>query len=86
MLMPGADADIAVVLAERCRQSFAAIDTGETGHRFSISASFGIADTRTAGHDFNTLMIQADQAMYRAKENGRDRVGTFAMEPQAMSA
>lgn len=83
MLMPGVDANTAVVLAERCRLAFGAIDAGESGHRFSISASFGIADTRTAGYDFNKLMIQADQAMYRAKDAGRDRVGTYIAEATA---
>jgi diguanylate cyclase (GGDEF)-like protein len=80
MLMPGADASTAAALAERCRQAFTAIDAGESGHRFRISASFGIADTRSAGYDYNQLMIKADQAMYRAKEAGRDRVGTFATQ------
>jgi len=78
ILMPGADAAAAQALAELCRQSCAAIDTGESGQRFSTSASFGIADTRTAGHDLHKLMIQSDQAMYRAKDAGRDRVWTFS--------
>jgi diguanylate cyclase (GGDEF)-like protein len=86
MLMTGADASEAAALAERCRRAFAAIDASESGHRFRISASFGIADTETAGYDFQKLMIQADQAMYRAKQDGRDRVGTFATEHPATSA
>lgn len=86
MLMPGADASTAAALAERCRQAFTAIDAGESGHRFRISASFGVADTRSAGYDFDRLMIQADQAMYRAKEAGRDRVGTWSTARPAESA
>jgi diguanylate cyclase (GGDEF)-like protein len=80
ILMQGADMKEAAALAERCRQAFGAIDAGESGHHFRISASFGIADTDTAGYDFQKLMIQADQAMYRAKQDGRDRVGTFGMQ------
>ncbi len=78
ILMTDADAKEATALAEHCRQAFAAIDAGESGHRFRISASFGIADTDTAGYDLQKLMIQADQAMYHAKQDGRDRVGAFA--------
>jgi diguanylate cyclase (GGDEF)-like protein len=65
-------------MAERLRRAFAAIDAGESGHRFRISASFGIADTDTAGYDLQMLMRQADAAMYHAKDAGRDRVETFA--------
>jgi diguanylate cyclase (GGDEF)-like protein len=86
ILVTGADANQATALAEDCRQAFGAIDAGESGHRFRISASFGIADSDTAGFDLQKLMIQADQAMYHAKQDGRDRVGTFATEHPATSA
>jgi diguanylate cyclase (GGDEF)-like protein len=87
ILVSGVDATAAQSLAERCRLALAAIDTGDSGHRFDICASFGIADTHTAGYDLHQLMSQADQAMYRAKDAGRNRLKTFsAMAPGAASA
>ena len=40
--------------------------------------SIGIASTEQAGYDLSRLLALADQALYRAKANGRDRVECFA--------
>ncbi len=69
----------AVELAERCREGIAAIDPSEAGSRFTISASFGIATAKSAGYRIDTLLAQADEALYRAKRDGRNRV--FAYRP-----
>jgi diguanylate cyclase (GGDEF)-like protein len=73
-LLVGADARAATDLAQLCRQRLHAIDTAETGREFVVSASFGVATSTTAGYDFHTLLARADEAMYRAKRDGRDRV------------
>ncbi|TDY01565.1 sensor domain-containing diguanylate cyclase [Thiohalophilus thiocyanatoxydans] len=57
-------------LAERLRQAIEAGDMGPIGH---ITASFGVT-TWVAGDTRRTLVKRADQAMYRAKEAGRNRV------------
>ena len=54
------------------------IDTTPTGHEFRITASFGVVDSDRAGHDFNQLLARVDEAMYRAKNAGRDRVEMVA--------
>ena len=51
--------------------------TAGTAPPITISASFGIADTRSAGYELRKLLTQADAAMYTAKRKGRDRVKTF---------
>ena len=43
-------------------------------HSFYLSFSIGIALSHQHGHDFLTLSKQADIAMYRAKNEGKDQV------------
>jgi len=77
ILLPATTAVDAQALAERCRLASANIDSSESGYHFDISASFGIADTRSAGYELHKLLMQADEAMYRAKDDGRNCVKTF---------
>ena len=47
------------------------------GEPFSVTASFGVAAHRaTAISDPSVFFHQADQALYHAKEGGRNRVST----------
>lgn len=78
ILCPGAKADSGVDLAHRCRNAIAAIDTSQTGTRFPVSASFGVAVAGADGRaDLDTLLIQADIALYCAKSAGRNRVSVY---------
>jgi len=69
----------------------AAIARVDGGHRFSITASFGVTDTSMSGYDLAKLLSHADLVLYRAKREGRNRVRVFArdtamqMQPQTMS-
>jgi diguanylate cyclase (GGDEF)-like protein len=48
---------------------------------FAISASIGVAgNEHDAKMAFNDLVLEADMAMYRAKDSGRNRV-VFAADP-----
>lgn len=65
----------ALQFAERCRIAVAEIDSAESGHRFALSASFGVAAAeagKTAG--LRELLEQADQALYQSKARGRNCV------------
>ena len=42
------------------------------GHTFRITCSFGVANCPDDGTDVETLLANADAAMYRAKDSGRD--------------
>ncbi|SEM22842.1 GGDEF domain-containing protein [Halomonas daqiaonensis] len=57
-------------LAERLRRSAEALDLGKLGR---VTISVGVAAWRP-GESRKTLVARADQAMYRAKEGGRNRV------------
>lgn len=79
-LLLSADLAAGVVMAQECRKLIAGIDTGDTGAQFRITASFGVAATADVGYDFHTLLAKADEAMYRSKRDGRDRVSVSVQE------
>ena len=74
ILLLDCELDAAEKLARTCCDRIAAIDTAPSGHLFTISASFGVTSAGLAGNDYARLLAQADQAMYRAKNEGRNRV------------
>ena len=70
-------------LAERIRSSVAAI--GMVGGRpMEVSVSVGLAVLRT-GESGEMLFQRADQALYRAKQTGRNRVESDDRGPIAAS-
>ena len=74
LLMYGCDLRSAIRLAEDCRVRIATLDSLESGHRFEITASFGVVSTKQAGFSLERLLSQADLLLYRAKAEGRNRV------------
>ena len=51
------------------------IAAADMPHGEAITASIGVAEARvTAGEDWTALYGQADRALYRAKNEGRNRV------------
>ncbi|WJM89026.1 MULTISPECIES: GGDEF domain-containing protein [Pseudomonas] len=72
-LLQGTDEQGAIQVAERIRQGFASLDLLAPGF---LSVSIGIVTTTPTCHDLSRLLSQADQALYRAKDQGRNRVQT----------
>lgn len=76
VVLPGADAQAALGVMERCRLALAAAEVLSDGNeRVGMSASFGVVVASEpvesqAGH----LILRADEALYQAKANGRNRV------------
>lgn len=71
ILLPGADIEITLQVAERLRQSVA--DTrSPTGEALTLSA--GVASWRGTAESTRELLKRADEALYRAKDEGRNRV------------
>jgi diguanylate cyclase (GGDEF)-like protein len=75
LLLPGSDADAALALAERMRAAIAASPVATGAGALAVTASFGVAVLDPARPvPTKDLLQRADQAMYRAKREGRDRV------------
>ncbi|AZC33678.1 GGDEF domain-containing protein [Pseudomonas chlororaphis] len=64
----------AVQVAERIRQDFATLSLLEPG---LLSVSIGVVSSQTTGYDLSRLLSQADEALYGAKGQGRNRVQTL---------
>ena len=76
VVMPDTDAGFAYTVAERLRQSIelTPFPINRAPHKINITASIGIASSSGAGDDSDKLLYRADQALYRAKREGRNRV------------
>ncbi|MEX0839131.1 MAG: PleD family two-component system response regulator [Parvibaculum sp.] len=76
VVMPDTDLAYAMMVAERLRQSIASqpFTLNEEGQTLDITVSIGIAMTEGAQDTASKLLERADQGLYRAKRDGRNRV------------
>ncbi|MFA7292728.1 MAG: EAL domain-containing protein [Rhodocyclaceae bacterium] len=72
--------EIARSLCQRLSESFA-VPFGPRGVYGHLSASIGISVYPDDGREFDTLIMRADHAMYRAKQAGGSRVTCFSALP-----
>ncbi|MDD5471955.1 MAG: GGDEF domain-containing protein [Sideroxydans sp.] len=73
ILLPDTGLEEARSIAERLRQMVAANELVSNGVAFKITVSSGIASIDDED-DLESSFAQADEALYRAKESGRNRV------------
>jgi diguanylate cyclase (GGDEF)-like protein len=69
LVLPGTDAAAALIVAERLRHAIETM-TGEP----PVTASLGVADFPQTALDAAGLVAAADEALYSAKQSGRNRV------------
>jgi diguanylate cyclase (GGDEF)-like protein len=82
-LLPACDEPTAVALAERLRQSFAHDSEALShGRQHTVSIGVSCAQQGNASNTLSALMARADQALYRAKRDGRNRVEVMGAAPQ----
>jgi len=82
-IMPGSSSDASIV-AERLRAAFQSAGSEILNHKVAVTVSIGVA-TAIPPVQIDALLAQADAALYRAKNNGRNRT-EFASGDIASSA
>jgi len=75
LILPDTSAEAAARILDRLRMIVADIDWDSIAHGVGVTISAGIASAEK-GETSDTLLARADAALYRAKENGRNRVET----------
>ncbi len=74
LLIEGLTAEQSFQLAEECRQAIESIDSSISGHKFKVSASFGVSATSQVGYSLDNLFSASDLALYQSKRFGRNQV------------
>jgi len=76
----------ALVIAERIRSAFADVTVMVDGKAVGATLSIGMVLSDDRRFDVPELLAQADQALYRAKERGRNRVELATTDKPARRA
>lgn len=79
LLLPHHDIADAVRIAERLREAIATTPVQHEGLTMVVTASFGVQDLARAG-SVQAMMLEADRALYRAKDTGRNRVQAYGLD------
>ena len=66
----------AIASAEKIRESIAALVFESPTGPFGVTASFGVTQANAEDPSFSAVMSRADQALYRAKHSGRNKVSS----------
>jgi diguanylate cyclase (GGDEF)-like protein len=80
ILMPEADTERAMMVAERIRQAIETTDVSHLVTGRNITVSIGIATFPAHGSTPKQLMEASDVALYRSKGGGRNRVSVYEDE------
>lgn len=81
VLLPHTGIAGAALVAERMRALLAAHPFAWEGQAWGLTASFGIAESASVDDSAAEVLKRADQALYRAKAQGRNVVQAVELEP-----
>src|SRR5450759_2199328 len=85
VLLPETDPTGAFVVAEKIRQGVAAMRTVERDGPVEVSVSIGLVAWPDDGRTLDQLIDAVDEAMYAAKQRGRNRIGGPYAAPGEMT-
>jgi len=85
VVFPRCDVSAAAAIAERIRRSISIAPVGARNERISVTASIGIAEARNS-KDADAVIREADRALFRAKQAGRNRIEFSVQERLSESA
>jgi diguanylate cyclase (GGDEF)-like protein len=71
---PGSTLDEAAACAERIREKIRGGEIANKAHSISVTVSAGVTSLSGQDEKADALLARADEALYRAKQAGRDRV------------
>jgi two-component system cell cycle response regulator len=76
IVMPETDMAVATIVAERLRRRIASepFSIAQGTERIEVTISIGLATLDTVDDNAASILKRADQALYRAKRDGRNRV------------
>ena len=74
ILLEDTNAEGACIVAERIRKALASMSLDIDGKTIHLTASFGLAQWRSSDKTVENLLARADEALYCAKENGRNAI------------
>ena len=72
--MPEAELSVACQVADRLRQQIAENEVGDGDHSVHVTVSIGVAATSAGDRSLDQMLRRADQALYAAKNAGRNRI------------
>jgi diguanylate cyclase (GGDEF)-like protein len=82
IVLPGASLEIARSRAEAIRAAISDIGAGDEGKdRYRVTISLGVSSYPANGQDAVSLLREADIALYKAKNNGRNQVAVAEQAP-----
>lgn len=72
--LPETDTDVAVMTAERIRETLEKLIISTQNYLVSITVSIGVASYKLGDETVDVIIQRADKALYQAKNQGRNRV------------
>ena len=76
-VLPDTTLELGVVIAERVRVRIENHQVFIDGYQINVTVSIGVSHMQKGIVSMDTLLTQADQAMYAAKRSGRNQVVTY---------
>lgn len=73
-LLPRTSKHEASIVAEKIRRSIESIEINIDNHQLRFTISIGISDLKSTDSDIDNVILRADEALYNAKESGRNQV------------